>query len=124
MKKALILLALLVFISCKKEQNISSDEEQKTTQKPSLELGKTLFEENNCTACHKVDQKVVGPSLQDIAKIYKEKKGNLISCLKEEAEPIVDETMYETMKINLQVTKKMNDSDLKSLELYILNQAK
>jgi cytochrome c len=36
--------------------------------------GKIIFEgKGNCIACHNVDSKLIGPSLQDIAKIYKEK---------------------------------------------------
>jgi cytochrome c len=30
----------------------------------------TLFSKHNCTACHAVDKKVLGPSMQDVAKKY------------------------------------------------------
>jgi len=30
-----------------------------------------LAHENNCTACHAIDKKVVGPSWMDVAKMYK-----------------------------------------------------
>jgi cytochrome c len=111
---------LVVFIaSCKNETQTNSDKPE-----PKTISGEVLFTENNCTACHKPDQKVVGPSLQEIAKIYKEQNGNMVAFLKEEAEPIVDPTMYETMKINLQVTKTMSNQELKALEDYILSQSK
>ena len=32
--------------------------------------GEQLFEKNDCTTCHAVDHKVVGPSYQDVAKKY------------------------------------------------------
>jgi cytochrome c len=122
MKKIFFLLLIITIISCKKETNTTFDNNHlSVVEKVS---GETLFSDNNCTACHKIDQKVVGPSLQDIAKIYKEKNGDLISFLKEESEPIVDASQYEIMRINLQVTKKMNDDELKALEEYILSQAK
>jgi cytochrome c len=52
--------------------------------------GKIIFEgKGNCIACHNVDSKLIGPSLQDIAKIYKEKRKYII-FLKGESEAIVD----------------------------------
>ena len=116
----LFLLSSLV-ISCKKETPKS---ENSVPEIASIEKGQTLFEENNCAACHQINQKVVGPSVQDMAKIYKEKNGNLVSFLKAEADPIVNPELYETMKINLEITKVMSDKELKSLELYILSQSK
>lgn len=122
-KTVFIVVFFATFISCKKQQEDFGTKKE-TVEVPTLEKGEALFNENNCTVCHQLNQKVVGPSLQDIAKIYKEKSGNIVSFLKEEAEPIVDPSMSETMKINLQVTKNMSDSDLKSLEIYMLNQSK
>jgi cytochrome c len=115
---------ILVFFmaSCKKETNTTFD----TTQ-PAEETtlsGETVFTQNNCAACHKTDQKVVGPSLQEIAKMYKEQNGDMVAFLKEEAEPIVDPTMYESMKINLQITKTLPEEQLKALEEYILSHSK
>lgn len=112
---------LATFASCKKE---AVKEDKATGEVATIEKGEALFEENNCTACHKPDQKIVGPSLQETARIYKEKKGDLIAFLKEEADPIVDASMYETMKINLQVTKTLSDTELQSLELFILSHSK
>jgi cytochrome c len=121
MKKILLIVVLAAFSSCQKEEKKQIDA---TTAIASVERGEALFIENNCTACHQPDQKVVGPSLQQTAKIYKEQKGNMVAFLKEEAPPIVDESMYESMKINLQLTKMMSDEELQSLEMYILSNAK
>ena len=122
MKNSIYLLAAAFFIiSCDKKETVAKDE---VTSVPTIEKGEALFTENNCIACHKIDQKVIGPSLQETAKIYKEKNGNLAAFLKEEAEPIVNQELYETMKINLQITKTMSDEELQSLELYILSQSK
>lgn len=115
-------LLILLLASCQKETK--KVDESQTSVQSTVEQGETLFTQNNCTACHKVDQKVVGPSLQDIAKIYKEQNADMVAFLKEEAEPIVDPTMYETMKINLQITKTMTDEELKALENYMLSFAK
>ena len=120
--KNLFYIIILIFItSCKNKEDKNQSEKPKIA---SVENGKLLFEENNCVACHQLNQKIVGPSLQDIAKIYKAQNGNLVSFLKEGADPIVDPSMYETMKINLQVTKNMTDNELKSVQLFISSNSK
>ena len=122
MKNIFYFLALSFFIiSCDKKETSKTEE---TISVATLEKGEALFTENNCIACHKIDQKIIGPSLQETAKIYKEKKGNIVAFLKEEAEPIVNQELYETMKINLQITKTMSDEELQSLEMYILSHSK
>ena len=122
MKNIFYLFSFFLFISCKnKEEKTSKVEEQIVV---SVETGKQLFETSNCTACHQIAEKVVGPSLQNIAKIYQSKKGNLVSFLKAEANPIVDPSQYQSMKINLEITKTMSDNELKALEIYILNFSK
>lgn len=117
MKNALFILSLILFISCK------NDETKETVPKVSknkIEVGKELFEgKGNCIACHLVDKKVIGPSIQDIAKIYKTQNGSLIDFLKNDAKPIVDPSQYEVMKTNFSITKAMSDEELKALEAYI-----
>lgn len=125
MNKIYFILVLVFLASCSnKKEKENFGKQEAIPQVATLEKGETLFQENNCTACHKIDQKVVGPSLQDVAKIYKEKSASLVSFLKEEAAPIVDPKMYESMRINLQITKTMTDEELQSLELYILSHSK
>lgn len=121
MKKLIVIALFATLFSCQKEEKKQADV---AAEVATVERGEALFIENNCTACHQPDQKVVGPSLQETAKIYKEQKGNMVAFLKEEAPPIVDESMYESMKINLQLTKMMTDEELQSLEMYILSHSK
>ncbi len=122
MKNIIYLFAFFLLLSCKNQGKETSKISNKKVI--SAETGKQLFESNNCVACHQIVEKVVGPSLQNIAQIYQVKKGNLVSFLKGEAEPIVDPSQYESMKLNLEITKTMSDEDLKSLEKYILSQVK
>ena len=130
MKRVVFLLVTLAFVSCKKESEESFGKPETTTeattetQKPE-ELGAAIFAgKGACVACHKPDLKLVGPSLQDIAKIYKEKNGDMVSLLKGEAEAIVDPTQYSLMKPNLELTKTFSDEELKALEAYVYSNLK
>lgn len=126
MKKVALLVCLLVLISCKKESEASPGQPnpKEISQTPE-QLGKSIFEgKGNCVACHRIDEKLVGPSVQDIAKIYKAQNGNLVSFLKDDAKPLVDPSQYEVMKTNFALTKEMSEQELKGLEAYILSNIK
>lgn len=124
MKKILLLLFVITFASCKKEAEDNFGQ-PKTDETVVAVSGEELFSgKGTCTACHLPDQKVIGPSIAEIAKTYKEKNGSIVAFLKEEAEPIVDPSQYETMKTNFAITKKMSDEELKALEEYILSFSK
>jgi cytochrome c len=124
----LFLFAILTIVSCKKEEtkkeSIYPLSTEEVTQTP-VELGKEIFNgRGNCVACHQVNQKVIGPSLQDIAKIYKDKNADMVSFLKGEGEPIVDPSQYEVMKTNFVVTKAMSDEELEAIEAYVYSNLK
>ncbi|MBF6641534.1 c-type cytochrome [Flavobacterium sp. J49] len=124
MRKIILLTFIITFVSCKKETEDHYGQ-PKTDQTAVAISGQELFEgKGTCTACHLPDQKVIGPSITEIAKIYKEKKGSIVSFLKEESEPIVDPSQYETMKTNFAITKLMSDEELKALEEYIYSFSK
>ena len=109
----------LTLVSCKKE---TDENFGKIAKKVS---GQELFEgEGNCIACHQTEQTIIGPSLQEITKIYKEKNASIVSFLKEESEPIVDPSKYEIMKTNFAITKAMSDEELKAIEDYIYSTSK
>jgi cytochrome c len=136
MKKVLFLSAVLAFASCKKEsqepfgkptENATEtySEGESAKAKTPEALGKSIFEgKGNCVSCHQVDQKVIGPSIQEIAKIYKDKKGDITIFLKGNAEPIVDPSQFEVMKTNFPVTQAMSDEELKAIETYIYSNLK
>ena len=133
MRKIAFLSAILVLISCKKE--VTENKEQNPTEnysegEPTLTktpeaLGKEIFEgKGNCTSCHQIDQKVIGPSIQEIAKTYKDKKGDIITFLKGKGEPIVDPSQFEVMKTNFPITQAMSNEELKAIETYIYSNLK
>ncbi len=138
--KKLLLIPLVIFaISCKKESDQSFGKPENVTPetttpssvatdadaKTPVDLGKTIFEgKGTCATCHKLDAKLIGPSVQDIAKIYKEKNADLVVFLKGEGKPIVDPSQYEVMKANFALTKTFSDEELKGLEAYIYSNSK
>ncbi len=132
MKKAIIAFAVLAFVSCKKEEKTTIDNSQISTEESAVsavktpeELGKEIFEgRGNCTSCHQVDQKVIGPSIHEIAKIYKTKNADIVNFLKGNGEPIVDPSQFAVMKTNFPVTQAMSDDELKAIETYIYSNLK
>lgn len=120
----------LVFVSCgdkktKEDFGKPTDEVSTTEESTSISFvdqGKAIFEgKGACVACHKPNVKIIGPSLADISKIYKDKNASIVSFLKEESEPIVDPSQYEVMKTNFTITKTMSEEELKALEAYVLS---
>jgi cytochrome c len=125
-KKIYFLIIVLSCFSCKKEAPKKDDlyPNAETAQTP-VQLGQEIFEgKGNCYACHRPDQKIVGPSIEEIAKIYKDKNGNIISFLKGEGVPLVDPTQYEVMKTNFAITKNFSEEELKAVEAYMLSHSK
>ncbi len=128
MKHVILLLsALFVLVSCKKqqEQEILYPESATATTQTPVELGQELFDsKGNCFACHKPDQKIVGPSIVEIARIYKEQNGDIVSFLKGNEEPIVDPSQFAVMQTNFAITKNMSNQELEALEAYIYSHLK
>ena len=124
MKKAALIIGLILVISCKKESQESFGKSTEVSQTPE-QLGKSIFEgKGNCVACHQPNQKIIGPSIHEIARIYKAQNGNIISFLKDDAKPIVDPSQYEVMKTNFAITKTLSDDELKGVEAYMYSNIK
>jgi cytochrome c len=88
---------------------------------PLIAKGQELFEgKGMCVACHKSNVKVIGPSIKDIVKIYKEKGASIAAFINDESKPIVDPTQYEIMKANFTITKAMSAEDRKAIEIYMM----
>ena len=122
MKKLSLIIILFCLFSCKSKEDRSETSVDETATKIS---GQELFEgKGNCIACHKSDQKIIGPSLQEIAKIYKDNKASIVLFLQEKSEHIIDPSQYEIMKTNFAITKSMSEEELKALEDYIFSFSK
>jgi len=116
-----LLILLVFFVSCGKSEKKEPLYPEPTAEKQMPEqLGKEIFEgKGKCATCHQPDQKIVGPSIQQIAQVYKEQQGDIVAFLKEKSEPIVDPAQYAVMKTNFAITKAMSDAELQALESYI-----
>ncbi|MBP6039060.1 MAG: c-type cytochrome [Flavobacterium sp.] len=126
--KLLLTLSIgISIISCgeKKETdamgNPINQAETSVNQTPK-ELGKELFEgKGMCATCHKADQKIVGPSIKDISKIYTEKGASIADFINDKGEPLVDPSQYDIMKANFVITKAMSADERKALEIYMMS---
>jgi len=121
MKKIIVLLTAFVCIACgeKKNQEDFGKSSEITPAQEQLALGKKLFEGVGlCHTCHKIDQKIIGPSVKEIAKIYKDMNLDMVAFLRGELDPVVDPEQYEVMKTNFTVTKAMTDEELRAIEAY------
>jgi len=128
----IVVLSVATFVSCgkkedKKEALYPENVAEKLSPEDQLVAdGKELFESNKaaCFSCHKVDKKVIGPSVKDIAKIYKEQNGDMVAFLRKKADPIVDPSQYNVMETNFAILKTMSDEEIKSLEAYMMSTIK
>lgn len=128
----LLALVAISIISCGKKEE-KKDElypenvaEAVSTEDQLIADGKKLFESNKaaCFSCHQMDKKVIGPSIKEIAKIYKEQNGDMVAFLRKKADPIVDPSQYNVMETNFAILKTMSDEELKSLEAYMMSTLK
>lgn len=127
MKKFCILtLTVLSIVACGKKEEKKTNLYPKKVLSPEEQLiadGKNLFNSNKaaCFSCHQPDKKVIGPSIKEIAKIYKEQNGDMVAFLRKKAKPIVDPSQYNVMETNFAILKTMSDEEIKSLEAYMMS---
>jgi cytochrome c len=126
MRHLFFLTLLWLCFSCRKSEKTQDSLYPQTQVKQNPEaLGQEIFDNQGlCYTCHKEDKKTIGPSLVEIATIYKNKNGNIVAFLQEKSSPIVDPSQYETMKTNFAITKNLSQEELKALEAYILSFSK
>lgn len=122
MKKLLFTFSVLAFVSCKKEEERKESlypEKALSVEEKQLQLGQEIFDgKGMCYSCHKPEQKIIGPSIKEIAQIYKEKGTDIKLFLQEKSDPIVDPKQFPVMKTNLSITKTFSEEELKAVEAY------
>ena len=81
--------------------------------------GEALFKKNNCVACHAVANKMVGPSLKDIAAKYKGDKG--AQARLEAKVRSGGKDSFGTMPMPA-TAKSVSDGEIKTMVTWILSQ--
>lgn len=128
MKRLVIATLLLGFlVSCKDKKQEDKPalypdtiKETEAGNSAQIELGKSLFTgKGQCASCHKSNQKIIGPSIETIAKIYQEQNADMVAFLKGEADPIVDPSQFAVMQANLSITKELSEEQLQALVAYM-----
>ena len=79
-----------------------------------------LMEKSGCVSCHRIDQKLVGPSFKDIAIKYKSDRNALPYLL----EKVRDggEGVWGDMPMPPNSVEKISDADLKTVLEWVLQQ--
>ena len=83
---------------------------------PAAQANETLLKKYNCTACHAVDKKLVGPAYKEVAKKYKGDKGaaaKLVQKVKKGGSGVWG-------PIPMPPNPAVSDADLKKMVDYIL----
>jgi cytochrome c len=71
-----VVLSTVLFSCGKKEKEVVEEEykiEETVLEESKISRGEELIAASDCLACHKVDEKVVGPSYKDVAAKYSDK---------------------------------------------------
>jgi len=79
-------IGLLLIVSCggksdKKEGGESSTMGSDLSKNPDYQKGVDLLGKNDCLTCHKIDEKLNGPSYRDVANKYASSPDTIISYL-------------------------------------------
>jgi len=86
----------------------------------SAQASEELMEKSGCVSCHRIDQKLIGPSFKDIAIKYKSDRNALPYLL----EKVRDggEGVWGEMPMPPNSVEKISDADLKSVIEWTLRQ--
>lgn len=85
-----------------------------------IQLGRRLFAgKGSCAACHEINAPHIGPSVARIARVYKEKKGDIVEFLQGSAKALVVPAQYGIMQTNFVVTQSMSKRELQALAAFI-----
>nr|WP_317632063.1 c-type cytochrome [uncultured Flavobacterium sp.] len=125
-KKIALVVMTTILISCgkteEKKQESLYPEKVISAEEKQLALGKEVFNgKGMCYSCHLPEKKVIGPSIKEIAQIYRDRNGDMKAFLLEKAEPIVDPSQYATMKTNFNITKNIPEEELEAVIAYMMS---
>jgi len=82
-----------------------------------VSASEALLKKNNCTACHAIDKKLVGPAYKDVAKKY---SGNA-EAQKTLAEKVKKGGKGNWGQVPMPPNPAVSDADLNTMIVYILS---
>ncbi len=84
MKRAFLTAILAVIFSCSKSENSSNKEVIASEPEPTpvvvtdpIAEGQSLIEGSDCLGCHKLDERMIGPSYKEVAEKYENTPENV-----------------------------------------------
>lgn len=84
MKRVFLTAVLAVIFSCSKNENSGNQEVIASELEPATKVetnpiaeGKSLIEGSDCLGCHKLDEKMIGPSYKEVAQKYENTPQNV-----------------------------------------------
>ena len=84
MKRIIIAIILMTMFSCSKSENSGNKDVLVSEPEPAPKVvpdpvaeGKSLVEGADCLGCHKLDEKMIGPSYKEVAKKYENTPENV-----------------------------------------------
>jgi cytochrome c len=115
-------ISLLIF-SCSKKDETSvvsshSDASEVSTSAPSNLTGQQIIETLDCTGCHTTNERMIGPSYQEIAGKYSEKDVELL------ASKIIEGGSGVWGSVPMSAHPQVSKEDAKKMVEYILSQKK
>ncbi|MDH6253183.1 cytochrome c [Chryseobacterium sp. H1D6B] len=116
-------IGFLVF-SCSKKENtsaepVSADKSDVSVSAHTANLsGQQIIETLDCTGCHSVGERMIGPSYQEIAGKYSEKDIEML------ASKIIDGGSGAWGSVPMQAHPQVSKEDAKKMVEYILSQKK
>lgn len=118
MKKLFLtgLLSLLI-VSCSKKENIPSVAASSESAKSNLS-GDQIIETLDCSGCHAVNERMIGPSYKEIAEKYSEKDIDLL------ASKIIEGGSGVWGSVPMSAHPQVSKEDAKKMVQYILSQKK
>jgi len=84
---------------------------------PAAQADEALLKKHNCTACHQIDKKVVGPAYKDVAKKYKGQKDIAVKL----AEKVKKGGQGVWGPVPMPPNSQVPDADIKKLVEFILS---
>lgn len=84
MKRLIVATILMIIFSCSKNENYGNKDVLAEEEAPAPKIvsdpiaeGKSLIEGSDCLGCHKLDERMIGPSYKEVAEKYENTPENV-----------------------------------------------